>query len=469
MKSLLNTLRELRQYPSAIAGLLVILALVVLAIYAVIAIPYSEAVRLWRGGEGVWEEYPELAPPAWLNWFRREKAPETIFLKSAAGGAERAVKPLSDEINLITLTYSFDYYYDDFPKELVIYFLPSYPTSSVTPTLSSASISWHTPDGRTIDLGRIGQLRSKTAYRLAQEATLVRQLKKAIPKGVAFTEKELAEGVPPEKVLFVDPNKPQPTPLKGTYRVTIVAKTYAAGANIEADFVAYGTLYGLAGTDKFRRDLTLPLLWGAPVALSFGLLAALGTTVSTMIIAAISTWFGGVVDQIIQRITEVNMVLPFLPILIMVGTFYSRDIWVMLGLVILLSIFGAGIKNFRAIFLQVKEAAYIEAARAYGAGNMRIVFRYLVPRIIPMVIPGLVTGVPAYVFLEASLTYLGLGDPSLPTWGKVINDANVAGALNTGHYYWVLEPAVLLMVTGLGFALVGFALDRIFNPRLRGM
>jgi peptide/nickel transport system permease protein len=64
---------------------------------------------------------------------------------------------------------------------------------------------------------------------------------------------------------------------------------------------------------------------------------------------------------------------------------------------------------------------------------------------------------------------LGLGDPVLPTWGKIIEDASSNGALYKGYYYWVLEPAVLLMVTGLAFAMLGFALDRIFNPRLREM
>ena len=88
---------------------------------------------------------------------------------------------------------------------------------------------------------------------------------------------------------------------------------------------------------------------------------------------------------------------------------------------------------------------------------------------IPLLIPALVSGVPGFVFLEASLAVLGLGDPVLPTWGKIINDAQSNGALYKGYYYWILEPAVLLMITGLGFALLGFALDRIFNPRLRGM
>jgi peptide/nickel transport system permease protein len=205
------------------------------------------------------------------------------------------------------------------------------------------------------------------------------------------------------------------------------------------------------------------------VALLFGLVASLGTSVAAMIIAAVGVWFGGWIDDLIQRITEVNLVLPFLPILIMVGTFYSRSIFVILGVTILLSIFGGSIKSYRAIFLQVREMPYVEAARTYGASDLRIILRYLVPRIIPLLIPALVTGIPSYVFLEASLAVLGLGDPVLPTWGKVIQDAEFNGALYKGMYYWVLEPSLLLMVTGLAFAVLGFSLDRIFNPRLRGI
>ncbi len=245
--------------------------------------------------------------------------------------------------------------------------------------------------------------------------------------------------------------------------------TFEQGSDIDAEFVFHGQLYGLAGTDHARRDLTVPLLWGAPIALAFGLLAALGTSILSMTIAAVGAWYGGWLDELIQRITEINLVLPFLAILIMVGTFYSRSIWVILGVTILLSIFTGSIKTYRAIFLQVKESTYIEAARAYGANDLRIIFRYLIPRMIPLLIPTLVSSVASYVFLEASLALLGLGDPVLPTWGKIINDAETNGALYKGYYYWILEPAVLLMITGLGFAMLGFALDRIFNPKLRGV
>jgi peptide/nickel transport system permease protein len=82
-------------------------------------------------------------------------------------------------------------------------------------------------------------------------------------------------------------------------------------------------------------------------------------------------------------------------------------------------------------------------------------------------IPSIVFSVADFVFLEAALAILGIGDPRTPTWGKVIQDSFYGGALFKGLYYWTLEPAFLLLITSLSFALVGFALDKIFNPRLR--
>jgi peptide/nickel transport system permease protein len=313
-------------------------------------------------------------------------------------------------------------------------------------------VTWITPDERKINMASYSVFR-RDVYRIAQDEKLERILRAANP----------IEG------LFADPASETPIPLKGTYQMVVAASLFEPSASLDVEFVLHGKLYGLAGTDFKRRDLMIPLMWGMPIALAFGLLAALGTTVTTLVIAAIGTWYGGWVDDLIQRITEINSVLPFFPILIMIGTFYSRSIWLILGATIVLNIFGLGIKNFRAIFLQIKEAPYIEAARSYGASDGRIIIRYLTPRVIPLLIPQLVTLVPGYVFLEAGLAVLGLGDPFMPTWGKVIDDARTNGALYEGLYYWILEPAVLLLITGLAFALLGFALDRVFNPKLREM
>ncbi len=438
---------SIKQYPSAILGLFVIAFLVGLSIYTVIAIPYDEAIRTWRGGEDVRGIVPRNARPTYVNWLRTEKLPETILIDSAdpEAGIEKTRVEITDEMWDIQMVMRFEYPYDDFPREIQVILSADYEEKSPFVTLT-----WYTPEGERIKIDDIAARRTETV-RFDLIDRLVRTL----------------DDVPPRIGLLAVPDTDPPEVRKGTYELHIDTIVFEEDSDIDAQFVAYGEVYGLAGTDHRRRDMTLALLWGAPIALSFGLMAAVGTTFTTMFIAAVGVWFGGVVDDIIQRVTEIYMVLPFLPILIMVGIFYSRSIWVMLGVVILLSIFGAAIKNYRAIFLQIKESQYIEAARSYGAGNWRIISRYLVPRIIPVLIPSLISLIPGYVFLEASLAVLGLGDPILPTWGKLINDAQMNGALYNGYYYWVLQPAALLMITGLGFALIGFALDRIFNPKLR--
>jgi peptide/nickel transport system permease protein len=141
---------------------------------------------------------------------------------------------------------------------------------------------------------------------------------------------------------------------------------------------------------------------------------------------------------------------------------------VILAVMVLMNVFGSPLKEYRAMFLQFKEAPYIEAAMAYGASNWRIIFKYMLPRIIQVMVPQLVISVPSFVFLEATLAYLGVTTPYLPTWGKVINMALEKGAF-WGDYFWVLEPIVLVLITGLAFAFVGFALDKILNPRLRDL
>ena len=360
----------------------------------------------------------------------------------------REVKTHSDGSQSITLTYSFDYQYDYFPQDILLYFKAQFQAKQ-----PFASLVWMTPDGRKIQVSNFG-VPNLFTYRFSQDTVLQAKL----------------HGISPQIALFADPKSPdpnKPVPLKGTYQLVISGVTWEPNSDLTCEFVLHGQVSGLAGTDNYRRDLMVALLWGTPVALAFGLIAAGGTTFLTMIISAIGAWYGGWVDGLIQRITEVNLVLPFLPILIMVGTLFSHSIWVILGTAVALSIFTGQIIAYRAIFMQVKESTYVEAAKAYGASNWRIISLYLIPRMIPTLIPTLVLSVPSFVFLEASLAVLGLSDPTLPTWGKIIDDAFNNAALYNGWYYWILEPAALLMITGVSFALLGFALDRIFNPRLR--
>ena len=227
-------------------------------------------------------------------------------MSSLNGDVEKVYETTASGKTEVQMTFSFDYQYDHFPQELSLFF-----TSQFEENEPFASVTWETPDGRTIRVGDIA-LKEKETYRISQEKTLTRRL----------------DDLPPEIGLFADPNSSDlehPDILKGTYLLKVNTLLFDDG-DVDVEFVSFGEVFGWAGTDHLRRDLTLPLMWGAPIALLFGLIASGGISVLTMLIAAIGGWFGGIVDNLIQRVTEINMTLPFLSILIMIGTFYSRSI-----------------------------------------------------------------------------------------------------------------------------------------------
>jgi peptide/nickel transport system permease protein len=454
--SLEAALRQLSRYPSAAVGLSIIAALIGVSICTVIVLPYDEMIAMWRAGDDMWDRNPKAAVPAWVNLFRREDLPPSIVMGSQAetssargrsteaGSVSKRATVVSEGMTEIEILFPFDFSYGAFPQDVTVYVEAQYDEKRPLLTLS-----WLTPDGREIDVAS-SQIEESYTYHLSQDDKLRRRL----------------DGQNPVHALFGDPAADSDVTLQGAYALGVTTFVFEEGADADAEFVLRGQVHGLAGTDSRRRDLLIPLLWGMPVALAFGILAAVGTSVSSMVIAAVGTWFGGWVDALVQRITEVNMILPFLPVSIMVYTLYSKNFWVILGVTVLLSIFGSAIKNYRAIFLQVKELPYVEAAQAYGASEWRIVLRYLIPRIVPVLVPQLVILVPGYVFLEATLAFLGVSDPVLPTWGKLIVEGLSQG-IHAGHYHLFLEPLGLLLLVGFAFVLLGVALERIFQPRLR--
>jgi peptide/nickel transport system permease protein len=435
--------RELARYPSAIGGLVIILALVGVSGYAVLTIPYDQVIEQWRN-LSAWSRMPKNARPTWVNWFRVNDLPSSLYLSTKDGAIPKTITQVSEGMWEVKVDFPIDFPYQEPPQEVAVFVESVYQAKR-----PHFNFSWLTPDGRTVDLGSTSPQAASFGYFFGQEERLKNKLKQPVMQAMFAAPAGEPRGV-----------------LDGRYTLRVTAYLFEAGSAVDIDLVIYGEVYGWAGTDFRRRDLSLSMLWGAPVALAFGLAGALATSMMTMIVAAIGAWFGGWVDDVVQRLTEIDMMIPALPLALTTYYLYGKSIWVLLGVMVLLSIFGSSVKNFRAIYLQIKEAPYIEAALAYGASSWRIVLRYMVPRIMPVLIPQLVTLIPGYVFLEATLAYLGVSDIYLPTWGKTIYEALTNGAYQ-GQYYWVLEPMTLLLVTGLAFAMVGFALDRIFNPRLR--
>jgi len=453
---LVSFLKRLSRHPSAAVGLTIILLLIAVSICTVIVLPYDEMVTLWRESDGLWARNPASAPPAWVNVFRKEDLPKTVRMRSEGIGSssgfgsgkvvavEKRVQQVSDEVTEIVVAFPYHFRYSEFPQDLSVFVDLTYDEKRPLVTLT-----WLTPDGREVDVAS-AQTGDSYAYHLSLDEVLPRKMGRDRPV----------------HALFADPAIEEPTPLQGDYQLRVKTFVFEEDADAEVEFVMYGQVHGLAGTDSRRRDLLVPLMWGTPVALAFGVLAAIGTSISSMVIAGVGTWFGGWVDTFVQRVTEVNIILPFLPVSIMVYTLYSKSFWAILGITVLLSIFGTAIKKYRAVFLQVREAPYIEAAKSYGAGDWRIIFRYLIPRIVPVLVPEVVMLVPSYVFLEATLAFLGMSDPVLPTWGKIIVEG-LSHGIHAGHYHVFLEPLVFLFIVAFAFVLLGAALERIFQPRLR--
>jgi peptide/nickel transport system permease protein len=460
-----ENLRALTSYKSAVIGLAVIMALVAISVYTVFAIPYEEAVRLWRAGEQHWLDAPRNAFPSWYSSILQKRLPETISKDTTkpGPGVYKVIVPAGEVVRILRIDIDFRFDYDDFPSEINIFYSVRFNRSAPQITMT-----WTKPDGTTIQLRKFTPTSDGAYYVSVDQGLTSREVERVVAKLGSRPNYELS----PTITLFAVEDRSilesdKVLVMKGNYRLSVEGLLFDPQSDFDMKLVVYGKVYGWAGTDHLRRDIGIALLWGTPIALSFGLIAAVAVALIQMSVGAVSAWFGGAVDNAIQRVTEVFIVLPFLPTLIMVQTLYKVDIWTLLLVIVALLSFGPGVKNYRALFLQLKESQYIEAAKSYGAGSARIVLLHLVPRVIPTMIPSIVFSVADFVFLEAALAILGIGDPRTPTWGKVIEDSFYGGALFKGLYYWTLEPAFLLLITSLSFALVGFALDKIFNPRLR--
>jgi peptide/nickel transport system permease protein len=452
-------LRELVGYPSAVVGLIIIVILIFGSIYAVVAMPYLEVGEQWYT-EGLSGKYyiPKLAQPTWLNLLRKNDLLSTIVLTEQDEGAEKTVEMGSNGTSNVNITFTFDYPYGAIPEELLIDFTPLYDVKR-----PFAFMTWITPDGREIELKALS---IPAEMRLDLADTIPGQARPNPFLGdTSYVAEQVGLGNPDLAALFIDPASESMAPLQGTYHLLIEAITFEDVSDLDAELVILGQVYGVSGTDFMRRDLLVPLLWGMPFALAIGLFGALLTTTASMVIAAAGVWFGGWVDAVIQRITEANMILPILALAVLFYAIFNVSLWTILGIIVVLNVFSSPTKAFRAAFLQIKEDPYIEAAQAYGVSNWRIILRYMMPRIIPVLIPQLVALIPAFVFLEATLGLFNIKS-MYPTWGKVIFQALKYGA-SWGSRYYVLGPIFLLLLTGFAFAMIGFALDRILNPRLR--
>ena len=223
----------------------------------------------------------------------------------------------------------------------------------------------------------------------------------------------------------------------------------------------------LLGTDLTGRDMLTRILYGGRVSLLIGLLAVIIRTTIGLLLGAISGYFGGAVDFVIQRVVDIMMVFPtiFL-LLILVAAFGPTPLTLLVALGLLSWPFDARI--FRGQILSIRELDYILAARAIGTKNWGIIRQHIVPNVMPLVLVNMTLGIGETIIAEAGISFLGLGvQPPTPSWGNMVTAANNLTLIQRFWWLWI-PPGVVLVSTVVALNLVGDALRDILDPRRRG-
>ncbi len=228
----------------------------------------------------------------------------------------------------------------------------------------------------------------------------------------------------------------------------------------------YGNSWGLLGTDDAGRDIFTQLTHGARYSLAVGLIATaigvgLGLTVGLM-----AGYLGKLVDEVLMRFTDMMLVIPGLPLLIVLVAVIGASLTTIIIVLGFLGWMGFA-RLVRSQVLSLRERPFIEAAKASGAGTGYITVKHIFPNIVSLTYVNLALSVPAAIVGEAALSFLGLGDQSLITWGKMLENAVTAGASSQLLWWWIIPPGLAIALISLSFILLGYAMDEIFNPRLR--
>ncbi|MEM2006053.1 MAG: ABC transporter permease [Sulfolobales archaeon] len=225
------------------------------------------------------------------------------------------------------------------------------------------------------------------------------------------------------------------------------------------------------GTNDIGQDILSEVIYGARASLFIGFLAAvIGTAIGT-VIGLSSGYFGGPVDEVLMRLTDIWLSIPTLLFAMFLAAVILRagrlPMFYSVILAIALTSWPPVARLTRSAVLSLRERPYIEAALAIGASSRRIMFRHLLPNIAPIILVEVVVRTATAMLTESTLSFLGLGDPTVKSWGAVLHFAMVKNAVVLGLWWWFLPPGLLIAITVMSITMVGRGLESYFNPRLR--
>jgi peptide/nickel transport system permease protein len=224
--------------------------------------------------------------------------------------------------------------------------------------------------------------------------------------------------------------------------------------------------FGPLGTDSLGRDVLTQFIWGSRISLLVGLAATAIAVLIGSIVGIAAGFFGGRIGGLLMRLTEWFLVIPFLPLAIVLAAILGPSVENII-LVIGITSWPQPARLIRAQVLTLREREYVDRSRALGASNWHLMTRHILPSVSPLILANTTLTVPIVILSEATLSFLGLGDPSNASWGQMLDDAFETGAVTQEAWWYFVPPGLGIMLVVLAFTLCGTALEEVLDPRLR--
>jgi peptide/nickel transport system permease protein len=219
------------------------------------------------------------------------------------------------------------------------------------------------------------------------------------------------------------------------------------------------------GTDQSGRSELLLLAWGSRPSLLIGIIATALTMVLGTVIGLVAGHYQGIVGRLLMTVTDWFIVLPSLPLAIALSAVMGEGD-TSITIAIAVTSWASTARLLRAQTLAVEARPFIERARALGAGNTQIMIRQVLPNVVPLILVSATLTVAGAILDQATLTFLGLGNPTEVSWGSMLNTAFANGDITAGAWWTLVPPGLAILVVVLGFSLTGRAVERVLNPRL---